>query len=349
MDHLRTTFGSRMGMRAVPCILVALLLTCTLAFSADVQQASAMTVPSNSGALVVKDGKLKSAKTGKVAVLRGVSLHGLVWYPQYVNRSAFKTLRRAWKANVVRLPLYTAEYGGYCSGGDRKRLMQLIDDGVRYATENDMYVIIDWHTLSDSNPNSHVASAKKFFAAVAKKYRKYDNVIYEICNEPNGSTSWSSVKKYASKVIPAIRKYNKKAVILVGTPEWCQRIDQVAASPLPKKYSRNVMYTFHFYAGTHKQDLRDRLQAALDKGVPVFVSEYGISDASGNGGLDKGQANKWTSLLKQYKVSSCAWNLSNKAESSAMIKSSFLEASGFSYKNLSASGKWVYKALRKSQ
>lgn len=342
MNRLGRTFG----LRSVPCVLAVLLISCTLAFSVGAQQAMALTAPSNSGALAVKDGKLVSTKTGKAAVLRGVSLHGLAWYPQYVNRSAFKTLRREWKANVVRLPLYTEEYGGYCSGGDKKHLMKLIDDGVRFATENDMYVIIDWHTLSDSNPNAHVAQAKAFFATVAKKYRNNSNVIYEICNEPNGSTLWASVKKYAAKVIPVIRKHSKKAVILVGTPEWCQRIDLVAASPLAKKYSSNVMYTFHFYAGTHKQDLRNRLQAALKKGVPVFVSEYGISDASGNGGLDKVQASKWMSLLKRYKVSSCAWNLSNKAESSAMLKSSFSKASGFSYKNLSASGKWVYTALK---
>ena len=337
----------RNGVRIVSCVFVALLVSCLFIGSVEVQQAHALQAPSNSGALVVKDGKLTSAKTGKRVVLRGVSLHGLAWYPQYVNLSAFKTLRRSWKANVVRLPLYTAEYGGYCSGGDRKQLMELVDKGVRYATQNDMYVIIDWHTLSDSNPNSHVAAAKKFFSTVAKKYRKHNNVIFEICNEPNGSTSWASVKKYARKVIPAIRKYHKKAIILVGTPEWCQRIDLAAASPLTGKYSRNVMYTFHFYAGTHKQDLRDRLEVALKKRVPVFVSEYGISDASGNGRLDKKQANKWKSLLARYKASSCAWNLSNKSESSAMLKASFSKPSGFTYKNLSASGKWVYTALRK--
>lgn len=337
--------------RFATALALALMLACSLALAAAVhhERAFALSTPSNSGALVVDNGKLTSTKTGKAVVLRGVSLHGLAWFPQYVNTKAFKTLRRTWKANVVRLPLYTAEYGGYCTGGDKARLRELVDKGVQCAVKNDMYVIIDWHTLSDKNPGSHLSAAKKFFSTMAKKYRGNKNVIYEICNEPNGSTSWAQVKKYASKIIPTIRKHDKDAVILVGTPEWCQRVDQAAASPLPERLSHNVMYTFHFYAATHKADMRKRLQSALDKGLPVFVSEYGLSEASGSGKINKSQARAWMKLLSKYKVSSCAWNLSNKRESSAMIKPGFAKAFGFKYKNLTKNGKWVYTALRKAK
>lgn len=147
------------------------MLTCSLALAAAVhhERAFALSTPSNSGALVVDNGKLTSTKTGKAVVLRGVSLHGLAWFPQYVNTKAFKTLRRTWKANVVRLPLYTAEYGGYCTGGDKARLRELVDKGVQCAVKNDMYAIIDWHTLSDKNPGSHLSAAKKFFSTMAKK------------------------------------------------------------------------------------------------------------------------------------------------------------------------------------
>ena len=106
------------------------------------------------------------------------------------------------------------------------------------------------------------------------------------------------------------------------------------------------MYTFHFYAGTHKAELRSRLEAACKAGTPVFVSEYGICDASGNGGINKAQANKWVKLLDTYQVSSCIWNLSNKAESAALLKKGFKKPSGYKYKNLSTSGKWAYKMLR---
>ena len=81
-------------------------------------------------------------------------------------------------------------------------------------------------------------------------------------------------------------------MILVGTPNWSQDVDQAALSPVSKKYRKNVMYTLHFYAATHKEWLRDKAQAALDKGLPLFVSEFSICDASGNGGLDKAEAKK---------------------------------------------------------
>ena len=75
------------------------------------------------------------------------------------------------------------------------------------------------------------------------KRQNNTNVIYEICNEPNGGTSWSTIKKYAEKIIKGIRTYDKKAVILVGTPNWSQDVDQAALSPVSKKYRKNVMYT----------------------------------------------------------------------------------------------------------
>ncbi|MFQ7553370.1 MAG: glycoside hydrolase family 5 protein [Blautia marasmi] len=129
----------------------------------------------------------------------------------------------------MRLAMYTAEYNGYCTGdaSNRRKLEACIDNGVKYATNAGMYVIIDWHILSDGNPQQNQKEALKFFKKMAKKYKNNTNVIYEICNEPNGGTSWSTIKKYAEKIIKGIRTYDKKAVILVGTPNWSQDVDQL--------------------------------------------------------------------------------------------------------------------------
>jgi endoglucanase len=239
--------------------------------------------------------------------------------------------------------MYTDEYGGYCSGGNQDDLKKLVKNGVKYATDNDMYVIIDWHVLNDQNPNTYIDQAKAFFKEMSKKYASYDNVLYEICNEPNGGTTWSDIKKYAKEIIPVIRKNNKNAVIIVGTPKWSQYVDQAADDPITG-YD-NIMYALHFYAATHKDSLRDTMTAAIDKGLPVFVSEYGICDASGNGGIDETEANKWVSTMDSYGVSYVAWNLSNKDETSAIIKSSCSKTSGITESDLSDSGKWLYKML----
>ena len=294
------------------------------------------------GALSVEGTKLVDGN-GNGVLLKGISTHGLAWYPDYVNEDCIRQLKEEWGANVFRLAMYTAEYGGFCSGGDKESLKALVKDGVKYATDNDMYVIIDWHILSDGNPNSYLEDAKGFFEEMSEEYADYTNVLYEICNEPNGGTSWSDVKSYAEEVIEVIRENDEDGIILVGTPNWSQYVEQAAADPI-EGYD-NIMYTLHFYAATHKEDLREAMVRAVEAGLPIFVSEYGICDASGNGGIDEYQANQWVELLNQYQISYVAWNLSNKSETSAVIKSSCSKTSGFTLEDLSDSGKWLYNML----
>lgn len=272
--------------------------------------------------------------------LRGVSTHGLSWFPQYANKEAFRTMRDEWGINVVRLAMYTAENGGYCVGdqNNRNRLKQLVYDSVDAAAELGMYVIVDWHVLNDRDPNTYTDQAIAFFRETAERYASYGNVIYEICNEPNGGVSWQSVKSYAEQVIPVIREYDADAVIIVGTPTWSQDVDKAAENPITGY--QNIMYALHFYADTHRDGLRQKMVNAIGAGLPVFVSEYGICDASGNGAVNVSEADKWVRAMDENGVSYCIWNLSNKSETSALIRSNVTAASGWSYEDLSDSGKW---------
>lgn len=302
---------------------------------------AALDVPSTAGALRVRGAQLTSS-SGKPVQLRGISTHGLAWFPQYVNENAFRQLRQEWNVNVVRLAMYTAEYGGYCTGGNQQQLKTLVRKGIDAAAKNDMYVILDWHILSDGNPNQYRAQAKEFFREMSAAYAKNNNVLYEICNEPNGSASWKDIKAYAEEIIPVIRANDPDAVIIVGTPNWSQYVDQAAANPIK---ADNVMYALHFYAATHKDDLRNKMVKAVQGGLPVFVTEFGICDASGNGSIDESQANQWVQAMDRYGVSYVAWNLSNKNETSAILKPSCTKTSGFTTNDLSASGQWVYRTL----
>lgn len=301
-----------------------------------------MAVPSVCGTLSVNGTQLVD-KNGNPVQLRGISTHGLAWFPSFVNEDAFKQFRQDWNVNVMRLAMYTHENGGYCTDGNKENLKNIIYRGVQYATENDMYVIIDWHVLQDQNPNRYKEEAKKFFEDMSSRYKDNNNVIYEICNEPNGGVSWSEIKSYAEEIIGVIRANDENAVILVGTPNWSQRVDEAAKDPITD-YD-NVMYTLHFYAATHKDDLRNTMVNAINDGLPVFVSEYGICDASGNGSLDKNSAQKWVDTMNEYGVSYVCWALANKNESAALIKSSCTKTSQFSDDDLSESGKWLYQTL----
>lgn len=303
-------------------------------------------VPSVTGSLRVEGTQL-TGQNGEAVQLRGISTHGLAWFPEYVNEACFQELREDWQINVIRLALYTAEYGGYCSGGDQEALKAKIREGVEYAREADLYVIIDWHILSDCSPQTYREEAKAFFDEMASLYAGSDHVLYEICNEPNGSTDWGEIKSYAEEIIGVIRAHDENAVILIGTPNWSQYVDQAAADPITK-YD-NLMYTLHFYAATHKEELRKRMTDALEAGLPVFVSEYGICDASGSGAPDEAQANLWIARMNEYGVSYVAWNLSNKNETSAILSDSCKKTSGFVQEDLSASGLWLYKMLTGTQ
>lgn len=290
------------------------------------------------GALHVSGTDLKDSHGAKFR-LKGVSTHGIAWFPQYVNKAAFQTLRDDYGINTIRLAMYTNKSEGY--GPDAVKKVQ---EGVQYATELGMYVIIDWHILNDGNPNQHKGEAKKFFTKMSKQYGGRKNVIYEICNEPNGNVTWNKqIKPYAKTIVKTIRKNDKNAVIVVGTPTWSQDVDIVAKSPLKGK---NLMYALHFYAGTHKEWNQEKLKTAHKKGLPVIVTEFSITDASGNGSLDKASGNKWMRLLDKYNISYTAWSLCNKNESSALIKSSCSKTSGWTQSDLSGAGKWYFSKTK---
>ena len=292
----------------------------------------------NHGALSVKGTDIVD-KNGEKYQLRGVSTHGIAWFPDYINKDAFQTLRDDWGANMIRLAMYTDEGGGYCTDGDKDKLKGLVSDGVDYATELGMYVIIDWHVLHDLDPNKNIDEAKLFFEEMSSKYEDQDNVIYEICNEPNGSTTWDDIKKYAEVIIPIIRKNDKDAIIIVGTPTWSQDVDTVIPDPITGQ--ENIMYAVHFYAATHKENIRNKAKDALDAGIPVFISEFSICDASGNGGIDYDSADEWMEFINDNNLSYSSWSLCNKNETSALIAPECSKTSGWTDDELSETGQWL--------
>ena len=290
---------------------------------------------SYNGILSVKNNKLVN-QNDEVIQLKGISSHGIQWFGNYITESNIKELKDNWNTNVFRLAMYTKE-NGYI---DNKSLK---DDVYKYADmiiKNDMYVIIDWHILSDGDPLTYKEEAIKFFDEVSKKYKDSPNVIYEICNEPNGNVTWDkNIKPYAKEVIKTIRK-NSDGIILVGTPTWSQEVDKPASDKIDEK---NIMYTLHFYSGTHTSWLRDRAKEAL-KNIPIFVSEFGVSDSSGNGGVYLDEAKEWIKFLDENDISYINWSLTDKNESSALLKPG---SNGvINDNNLSESGKFVKQIIK---
>ena len=272
-------------------------------------------------------------KYGEKIQLKGVSSHGLQWFNYLITDENIKTLK-SWGSNVFRLAMYTKE-GGYV---DNDRIYDDLIKDIDLVISNDMYVVVDWHILSDNNPNMNKEKAKEFFKKITSKYKNTPNILYEICNEPNGNTTWNDVKSYADEIVPIIRE-NSNNIIIVGTPTWSQDVDSVIGN---KVNDNNTMYTLHFYAGTHKEYLRDKAKKALENNIPIFVSEWGVSDASGNGGVYLDEADKWIDFINKNNLSYINWSLADKNESSALLKENNKVIND---NTLSESGKYIKKIL----
>ncbi|PFH22628.1 endoglucanase [Caldicellulosiruptor bescii] len=280
--------------------------------------------PSVAGRLQIieKDGKKYLAdQKGEIIQLRGMSTHGLQWYGDIINKNAFKALSKDWECNVIRLAMYVGE-GGYASNPSIK---EKVIEGIKLAIENDMYVIVDWHVLNPGDPNAEIyKGAKDFFKEIATSFPNDYHIIYELCNEPNPNEpgvensldGWKKVKAYAQPIIKMLRSLGNQNIIIVGSPNWSHRPDFAIQDPINDK---NVMYSVHFYSGTHKVDgyVFENMKNAFENGVPIFVSEWGTSLASGDGGPYLDEADKWLEYLNSNYISWVNWSLSNKNETSA--------------------------------
>lgn len=300
------------------------------------------------GRLNVKGTKLVD-QYGKEIQIQGVSTHGINWDvgKPYVNYQSFQNLRDEWGVNCIRIAMYTQEYNGYCVTDEREKkdLLETIDSAVKYTKKLGMYIIIDWHVLSDQNPLKYKKEAKEFFRLMSKKYGKYKNVIFEICNEPNGATTWNDIKVYAKSVIKIIRKNAKKSIIIVGTPTWSQDVDVASMSPI--KNSKNIMYAIHFYAATHQDYYMNKVKKAISNKLPVICTEFSGCEANGNGNINKSSLYKWLNYLKSNGIGYCCWSLSNKNESASLLKSNCLKKYGYKKADLSKMGKLLVEFYKK--
>lgn len=282
---------------------------------------------------------------GEKFQLRGLSTHGLTWYPQFVNEGIYATLKDDWKANCIRLAMYVDE--STTGGSDvtylnnKQGSLNILSEGIKACLDLGLYVIIDWHVLNPGDPTAYTDEARAFFGVMSSLYAGYPNIIYEICNEPNGDEiTWNShIKPYCDEIVSVIRGNDSEAVIIAGTATWSQDIHDVSHNLLDEK---NIMYALHFYAGTHKASLRNRLINTYNSGIPVFVSEFGVCDATGNGINDFDQTMQWLNLLDELNISYINWNISDKDESSSIfLNNSGVTGYGFTEANLTDSGRFI--------
>lgn len=325
---------------AVLALVVAILYGVVFGMSACAEAGEAGNGPSRYGKLSVQGTRL-CAEDGTPVVLRGLSSHGLTWYPEYTNYAAMCTLR-GYGANVFRIAVYPAQNDGYLEEPELNE--KLLYAAIENALAADLYVIVDWHVLQDKNPQKHKDKAKHFFEDVAKRYGEEPGVIYEICNEPNSGTTYRDIRAYANEVIPVIRKHAPDSVILVGTPKYCTTLEDAIEKPLSHE---NVMYTYHYYSDISDcRYAQSQISKAVENGLPVFVSEWGYAAESQTHDKDREALNAFIDFLEENGISWVNWALSNKKESHSFIDPESDLVSGWTADQLSPSGRYVVDRLK---
>jgi endoglucanase len=315
-----------------PLGLVVLAAVATNASAAD--GPAAQTAVERHGRLSVKGNTIVD-EHGRPVILRGMSLFWSQWGGQFYNADCVKWLRDDWHCTVVRAAIGVGS-GGYLKNPAAER--QKAETVIQAAIDLGLYVIVDWHAH-----DAQTAAAQEFFSQIAQKYGKHPNVIYETWNEPIRQDWATVIKPYHEAVLQKIREHDPDNLVVCGTAMWSQQVDKAAANPVKGK---NVAYTLHFYSSTHKQELRDRAKSALDQGAALFVTEWGASEASGNGRLDVVETKRWLDFLDEHHLSRCNWSVIDKRETSAALMPGAPATGGWTPEQLTPSGRLVRDDLR---
>lgn len=339
--------------------LIAVLLFSIVAFSAECPVQPSIEGPVHYyGSLKARENSsyIDGSKNGAPAQIRGVSFFWSIWAGRFYNANAVERLAKDWKAEVVR-----AAYGS-TEEAFSDATVQPIKNVVEAAISNDIYVIIDWHSHKVAQSAAETQRAIGFFREMARLYGSCAHVIFELYNEPI-NTDWQSIKNYAEAVIPVIREHSPSNLILVGTPEFSRRVENVVGKAIT---DINVGYVLHFYAASHPLgSWRDNVDLALRNKLPIFVTEYGTTTADGGCSLlastnceidnynthNPTNSDQWHAYMDRNKISSAAWSVYDKYEGSAFFgitpDGDFDQsaANWVDTNKMTASGKYIFKKL----
>jgi endoglucanase len=293
--------------------------------------------PAPAGSPVALHGQLKVVGTrmqdqsGNAVQLKGISSYWLNWegHPDAESKAALQSMRDTWKISILRGAMGTDVSGGYLEDG--KAAMQTkIDTMMANALALGVYLIVDWHTGDAQNYQSQAIT---FFTGLATKYGSCPNIIYEDFNEPVNVT-WAQIKPYHQAVVNAIRAIDPDNLIIMGTPTYSQDVDLAAASPVT---GTNLLYTLHWYSCSHTQWLRDKGNTAISKGLALYVTEFGATNADGgtDGKVCQTEANNWFTWMATNGIGGTAWKLARGSDSSNLLSTNAPSGGPWTDSNLS--------------
>jgi endoglucanase len=245
------------------------------------------------------------------------------------NRHYFEMVK-SWGANVVRIPVHPAAWRIH----GKENYLKLLDQGVAWAGEEGLYVIIDWHSIgnlyggkffpatSELYPPTAYDTTREetfdFWRTLAKHYQGNNTVAcFELFNEPAlggnmGEATWPQWKGLLEEIIKTIRDNGGTAVPLVAGFNFGYDLTPVAKQPVN---AEGIGYVAHPYPMKAKQpwdaNWTHDWGFVADK-YPMILTEVGFLEPGAPGGYnpiigDESYGDALTSYCARHGISYTVW------------------------------------------
>lgn len=299
-------------------LLTYLLLSCT-----DIYAQSISSDESKVQRITVSGNKFIN-EAGQTIQFKGYSSSDpdkLVYNGKW-NQGYFDEMK-AWGANLVRFPIHPAAWRKH----GKNAYLSLVDQGVAYAKNAGMYVIIDWHSIGNlkselfqaENYETTKKETFEFWRAMAIRYKDNPTVaFFELYNEPTvfngqlGTCTWAEWKALNEEMITIIRAHGCKAIPLVAGFNWAYDLTPVKDNPIN---AAGVAYVSHPYPQKREKPWEDKWTAdwgfVADK-YPVILTEIGFCGADDIGAhipviSDESYGDAMMAYCKKTGISFVAW------------------------------------------
>jgi len=278
----------------------------------------------NSLSRITVEGNQFVNESGKTIILRGLNTSDpdKLANEQHWNKPYFQEMKN-WGATVVRFPIHPTAW----KKRGPKAYLRLLDDGIQWASELGMYVILDWHSIGNLKVEKYQApmyetdlsQTLKFWKKIAKRYGNNPTVaFYELFNEPTlqggklGACTWTEWKVIMEQIIATIRKKGGKGVPLVAGFNWAYDLTAAKNNPIN---AEGIGYVSHPYPQKREKPWADKWTAdwgAMKEKYPIILTEVGFCEPTAKGAhipviSDESYGKAITNYCDDHDISYVVW------------------------------------------
>lgn len=209
------------------------------------------------------------------------------------NENYFRALK-SWNANIVRFPIHPVAW----RSRGKEAYIALLDDGIKWAEKQGLYVILDWHSIGNlqselfQNPSYNTTKREtyEFWRTMARRYGKNSTVaFFELFNEPTvyngqlGVATWKEWKSIMEELIIIIRANGAENIPLVAGFNWAYDLTEVENEPID---AEGIAYVSHPYPQKREQPWEEQWEkdwGFVANKYPIILTEVGFCIAEAKG------------------------------------------------------------------